>query len=327
MTDCFNASQSEEILALMPLLQFNLQHDSAWTNTHAVQAYLDFYRINFAKTQPGVFHGFGVVDVCNFCIATHYWLPENPRGTLIVLHGYYDHIGIFANAIAYGLKQGLAVLAFDLPGHGLSGGDRVAINSFDQYADVLEAVMMQSGDFFPRPLYGLGQSTGAAILLNHLWRYQQAKPESQRFHRLALLAPLILPRGWGMGRFVYFAVHPFVQRMRRGASRNSHDKSFIDFVDNRDHLQSKFLSVKWVGAMKAWNRKFRAFDSLPTKLLVIQGTNDLTVAWHYNMKMIRRKLSNADICFIEDAGHQLVNESDEYRTQVFTTISQYFFNN
>lgn len=310
----------------MPLLQFELQRDSAWTVASAVQDYLDFYHINFSKMQPGVRHGFGALDVCNFRIATHYWLPENPRGTLIVLHGYYDHIGIFANAIAYGLKRGLAVLTFDLPGHGLSSGDRVAITSFDQYADVLDAVLTQSRDFFPRPLYALGQSTGGAILLNHLWRYQTVEPPLHQFYRMALFAPLILPRGWLFGRFVYFAVHPFVQRIKRSASRNSHDKNFIDFVNNQDHLQSKFLSVKWVGAMKAWNRKFSAFKPLPTKLLVVQGTHDLTVAWHYNMKMIRRKLPNADIHYIEEAGHQLVNESDEYRSQAFAKISHYFFN-
>lgn len=325
MTNQFVTSQSEEILAQIPLLQFDGQRDAAWMQLPSVQDYLRFYRINFSQTQPGVIHGLGVVVACGFRIATHYWLPPKPRGTLVVMHGYYDHVGIFSHAIAYGLEHGLAVLAFDLPGHGLSDGERVSIASFDHYADVLAAVLTQAGDFLPRPLYGLGQSTGAAVLLNYLWRYQHADSNAAHFYRLALLAPLILPRGWGLGRLVYFAVHRFVQQVKRGVSRSSHDPDFIDFIDNRDHLQSKFLSVRWVGAMKAWNRAFRALRPLDTRALVVQGTADLTVAWRYNTALIRQKLPNLEMQWITAAGHQLVNETRDYRDQVFTHVSDYFF--
>lgn len=326
MTIQFTSSQAELLVAQMPELQFNLPHDAAWTDMDVAQDYLDFYRINFAKTQPDVTHGFGFLDACNFRLATHYWMPQNPRGTLVVVHGYFDHVGIFANVIAYGLANGLAVLAFDLPGHGLSSGERVAIDSFDHYGDVLNAILVRAQDFFPQPLYALGQSTGGAVLLNYVWRHQLAKPEAQHFYRIALCAPLVLPRAWFLGRIHYALVHKFVRYINRGLSRNSHDKTFIDFVDYRDCLQSKKLSVVWVGAMKAWNQAFRRFTPLSTPLLIVQGTGDLTVAWRYNMNLMRQKLPNAEIQFIAGAGHQLVNESDEYRTQVFTKISSYFFN-
>ncbi len=326
MTTQFTSAQAELLLANMPELQFNLQHDAGWTGADVVQDYLDFYGINFAKTQPGVEQGFGFLDVCNFRIATQYWMPPSPRGTLVVLHGYFDHAGIFSNVIAYGLAQGLAVLVFDLPGHGLSSGERVAIDSFDHYGDVLHAILTRAQDFFPQPLYALGQSTGGAVLLNYLWRYAFAKPEAKQFYRIALCAPLVLPRAWFLGRIHYALAHKFVRYINRGLSRNSHDKNFIDFVDNRDCLQSKKLSVVWVGAMKAWNQQFRRFAPISVPLLIVQGTGDRTVAWRYNMKLMRQKLPNDDIQLIAGAGHQLVNESSEYRTQVFATISQYFFN-
>jgi len=325
MATQFTLSQAELLVAQMPELQFNLQEDSAWIGVDVVQDYLNFYRINFAKIQPGVVHGFGFLNVCDFRVATHYWFPQNPRGTLIVMHGYYDHVGIFANVIAYGLSQGLAVLAFDLPGHGLSSGDRVAIDSFDHYGDVLNAILVRAQDFLPQPLYGIGQSTGGAILLNYLWRYQLAQPEAQHFYRIALCSPLVLPRAWFFGRILYALVHRSARYLNRGLSRNSHDKTFIDFVDYRDCLQSKKLSVVWVGAMKAWNRQFRRFTPTATKVLIVQGTGDLTVAWRYNIKMMRQKLPNADIHFVKDAGHQLINESPEYREQVFARINGFFF--
>jgi len=308
----------------MPALRFVPDSDAAWGSDAVVQAYLDFYAINFAQTRVGITHGFGAVDVGGFRIATHYWLPENPKGTLVVVHGYYDHVGIFGNAIEFGLQQGFAVLAFDLPGHGLSSGEQVAIDAFDHYADVLSVILVAAQKLLPAPYFAMGQSTGGSVLLNYLWRYDSARPVPL-LARIALCAPLILPRGWRFsGRFLYALVHSFIKRMPRGRSRNSHNPDFIRFVDEQDCLQSRTLSVRWVGAMKAWDQQFRRFPPLERSLLVVQGTDDLTVAWRYNLQQIQRALPNARIELIPGAGHQLVNESSDLRAQVFTAINRHF---
>lgn len=321
----FSAADRDLLLARMPALTFVPDKDVAWVRDVAVQAYLDFYRINFAPAYADVIHGFGAVDTGGFRIATHYWLPANPKGTLIVMHGYYDHVGIFGNAIEFGLQQNFAVLAFDLPGHGLSSGEQVVIDSFDQYADVLDVILTAAQKRLPSPCFAVGQSTGGSVLLNYLWRYDAAR-SAPLLSRIALCAPLILPRGWlHSGRFLYALVHRFIKRMPRGRSQSSHNPDFIRFVDEQDCLQSPTLSVRWVGAMKAWNQQFRRFPALPDKsVLVLQGTDDQTVAWRYNLRQLARKLPRAGLYFIEGAGHQLVNESDTYRQQVFTKLQEYF---
>jgi alpha-beta hydrolase superfamily lysophospholipase len=321
----FGARERDFLREHLPGLHFSSPVDSVWAKTASVQSYLDFYGINFARSCAGVEHCFGAVDACGFRIATHYWLPQNPKGTLVVMHGYYDHLGLFGHAIELGLQQGFAVLAFDLPGHGLSSGEQVAIDSFDQYADVLEVVLGAAQKCLPAPYYALGQSTGGAVLLNYLWRYERARTQPL-LERIALCAPLVLPRAWRYsGYFLYVLVHAFIKRMPRGRSRTSHDPEFIRFVDEQDCLQSRTLSVRWVGAMKAWDAQFRRFPALDKSLLVVQGTGDLTVAWRYNLQQIRRALPNARIELIPGAGHQLVNESSELRAQVFTVINRYFF--
>jgi alpha-beta hydrolase superfamily lysophospholipase len=319
----FDHSHSEALLQQMPKLHFSVEQDAIWASGDTVQTYLDYYGINFAKTRGGVTHGFGAVEASGFRIATQYWIPQNAKGTLVVVHGYYDHVGLFGNVIEFGLEQGLAVLAFDLPGHGLSNGEGAAIDSFDQYADVLDVVLTLAQQLLPAPWYALGQSTGGAVLLNHLWRYELNRA-TPRLARIALCAPLILPKGWGSGRFVYALVRRFIERMPRKRTRNSHNPDFLRFVDEQDCLQSRWLSVRWVGAMKAWNQQFRTFRTLDTPVLVVQGTDDQTVAWHYNLKQLARKLPRARLYLIEGAGHQLVNESDEYRQQVFAKLKEYF---
>lgn len=320
----FDTAARAHLQAQLPAIAFVPLLDSAWTGSTAAQAYLDFYGINFAKSRPGLTHGFGLVEVSGFRIATQYWLPVNAKGTLLVVHGYYDHVGIFGNAIEFGLDNGLAVLAFDLPGHGLSSGEQVAINSFDQYADVMDTVLQRARTCLPSPWHALGQSTGGSVLLNHLWRYGQ-QPAAIPFARIALCAPLVLPRAWGSGRWLYALVHRFIRRMPRGRTHSSHDESFNRFIDERDCLQSPTLSVRWVGAMKAWDVQLRQFPPLSQPVLVVQGAEDMTVAWRYNLTQITRALPHAQVVMIPGAGHQLVNETQTLRAQIFTQISRYFF--
>ncbi len=321
----FNIADRDNLLAQLPSLAFIPLLDSSWVKCAAAQSYLDFYGINFAKMRADITHGFGSLEAGGFRIAAHYWLPENAKGTLVVVHGYYDHVGIFGKAIKFGLDNGLAVLAFDLPGHGLSSGEQVAIDSFDQYADVLDVFLSAAQTLLPSPYFALGQSTGGSVLLNYLWRYDAARA-TPLLERIALCAPLVLPRGWRYsGRFVYTLVHRFIKHMPRGSARSSHDADFNCFIDERDCLQSPHLSVRWVGAMKDWDQQFRQFPPLNKSVLVVQGAKDFTVAWRYNLQQIQRALPNAQIQMIPGAGHQLVNEAEDLRTPIFTAINRYFF--
>lgn len=310
----------------LPQLAFSLDKDCEWPQTDIAQAYLDLYHINFAHDFAGVSHGFGCINAVGFRIATHYWLPQHAKGTLFVVHGYYDHVGIFNRVIRFALEHNLAVVAFDLPGHGLSSGERASIDSFDQYADVFAEVIKQSKSLIPQPLFAVGQSTGSAVILNYLWRHADKDNALDEFKKIVLCAPLILPRGWRMGRFIFAVARHFLTTLKRGKARSSHDKNFNNFIMKQDCLQSKHLSLQWVGAMKAWDKQFRAFKPLQKELLIIQGTGDMTVDWSYNLPTIQRKLPNANVIIIKDAGHQLVNESEQYRTQVFSAIADYLSN-
>jgi alpha-beta hydrolase superfamily lysophospholipase len=323
---CFSLKEAEELKSILPPLEFGSAAEGVDAAHPALQAYLACYGLDFSKGYPGVVHALGCVNVGEFCIATQYWVPPGAKGTLVVVHGYYDHIGIYDKVVAFGLAQGLAVLGFDLPGHGLSSGDRAAIESFDQYADVLDALLQFAHAKLPSPWFAVGQSTGGAVLLNHLWRYE-AKCEQPTFTRTAICSPLILPRGWNRGRIAYALLHRIIKTLPRGRSCSSHDADFIRFIDQQDCLQSHYLSVRWVGAMRQWDLDFAAYPPLQTRLLVVQGDEDFTVEWRYNLKQIQARLPQAIIHRVEGAGHQLVNEIPEFREQVFMQIKRFFFDN
>lgn len=305
----------------MPPLEFVVDKDSVWPLSVDPQAYLNYYHINFAREFPGVQHGFGRVDIDAFRVATHYWLPANPKGTVVIVHGYYDHVGVYTHPVRLALQENYAVLAFDSPGHGLSSGMVAAIDSFDQYADVLSRLLSLTKDLLPGPKFALGQSMGGAVLLNYSWRY----PVND-FVKLALCAPLILPRGWRSGRMIHQLLKSFVTKVPRRFTASSHDQDFVEFIAKRDPLQAQHLSVPWISAMKIWANGFRRFTASNKEFLIIQGTADRTVDWRYNLQQLQEKLPKAKVKLIEGAGHHLVNESPEYRDQVFAEIRYYFFN-
>lgn len=313
-----------ELAQQLPSLNFVAENDGRWQDNPLAVAYASSYHIHFADDYPNIVHGFGKVDANGFRIATHYWLPQNAKGTLVINHGLYDHTGIYHHSIRFALEHQLAVLIFDLPGHGLSSGEPTEINSFDQYADVLATLLEKSQPLLPQPLYALSQSTGSAMMLNYLWRYAFRDATHPSFKKVVVCAPLVLGRGWNLGKFLYLLLRPWVTHLKRGISRNSHDPQFIRFITREDPLQAKALSLKWVGAMKAWHRQFCRFSAQQKEILIIQGSDDMTVDWRYNVPLIQSKLPNAKVVMIADARHQLVNESEPYRTQVFAEIEKYF---
>lgn len=317
-------TQLDQLVQAMPLLQFAGEVDEGWAKEPLPRAYLDAYQLDFYRHFAGLRHGFGAVDTGGFRIATHYWIPPEARGTLVVVHGYYDHVGIFRHAIRFALEHQLAVLTFDLPGHGLSSGEQAAIDSFDQYGDVLRHLLQVARHQLPGPFLGFGQSTGASVLLNYQWRFGEHS-EAVRLEKTVLCAPLVLPCGWQWGRFAFYLCRPFLRRLARGSSRSSHDPAFTRFIQSEDPLQSRYLSLKWVGAMARWHDSVRCAGPLHLPVLVIQGTGDRTVDWRYNLKQLREKIPTAEIHLIPEAGHQLINESPEYRNQLLAIMSGWLF--
>lgn len=313
----FSQLDVDDLLAKMPKIS---EPNAVFFQSAAFQRYLDFYQINFSKAHAEltIDHQFGSIAVGDFNVACHYWLPLGSTRSAVLVHGYYDHSGIYGHIIEHLLSAGVAVLCFDLPGHGLSSGERAAIDSFDHYAGVLLHIVQYFGSILPGPVAAIGQSTGCAAIMNLL-----ASQNSRPFDQVALLAPLIAPHGWRSGQWFYHLLNKRVQTLPRKFAVNSHDKAFLKFLAEQDILQPKVLSVEWVGAMKQWLERFKELPVQFNSLLVIQGTDDTTVDWTYNLEQLECTFPKLEVVKIEGARHQLVNESEPYRLEVFAALDQY----
>lgn len=284
------------------------------TNGTLWQSYLNTYEL--PTPAEGYQHYAGHMPAAGFKVAVQLWQPANPVATAIIVHGLYDHVGLYRHLIRYCLERGWRVVAFDLPGHGLSNGKRASIASFQQYDQVFTRLLSNVAVHFDQHIHAFGQSTGAAILINYLVKYA-IKPAFSPFASVNLIAPLVRPKEWRKITCLYWLLQRFVSTLKRGRSINSQDQKFLDFLWHNDPLQAGELGVDWIGAAKDWDVFIRSQDSSKVAINIVQGNNDNSVLWQYNLAFLRKKFPEQQLRIIDTGRHHLVNEIESLRSEMW----------
>ncbi|WNL42488.1 alpha/beta hydrolase [Halomonas sp. PAMB 3264] len=288
--------------------------------TRAVQDYFHHYRLSeLFESTPSVYAGF--IDTGRFNLWCQVWSPMAPRGTVFVVHGYFDHLGLYRHLLESLLENGWLVVLWDLPGHGLSSGPRAEIDEFEDYQHCFSHVKhtLEAADLAPAPWIGIGQSTGAAILATDALEHREAA----HWAAIVLLAPLVRPWRWGQASWVHLIASPFVKELPRKYRPNSTDEAFTTFLREHDPLQPERLSVVWVSAMRRWIPRVLAFEPLALPTLILQGEQDTTVDWERNLDILAEKLPQASVFRHPEAKHHLVNESIAIRQALFERLEAF----
>jgi len=285
-----------------------------------LDSYLHHYSISLNSLTDSAHHEIWQSEIGSHRIVEQRWLAKKPNGQhLILCHGYFDHTALYGKVIRWALAKGYCLHSFDLPGHGLSGGKRASINSFDEYSHVLSTIINR--EHYARYIC-IGQSTGCAVILNAILN-DTVLSTLKRPERIILLAPLVRSIHWQVLRWPYFLLHSFFSSIKRAFAESSHDKKFNEFLYDKDPLQATKLPLNWLGAMDEWIDKIKkAKPDAALNCTIIQGTGDNTVDYKYNLPVIKHYLPKTNILYIDHAFHHLANESDEYWQQVKTQLNQ-----
>ena len=336
-----------EINTFIPSLPSRLLLKKKHTENQHIKSYLNHYNIDFVNTHiakdyflwrstvnVSQFHSkqpstttSSITTASSYHIVQHYWqtAKKKSKGSVIIVHGYLDHTGLYGRAIQWALTQGYDVLSFDLPGHGLSSGEPASISNFDIYSDILEHIIRQHQSTLTKPLIALGQSTGCAIICNVLLKNEQQKDTAiQLFSQAILLAPLVRSHHWRYLRYAYFLLRPSISSIQRKFVRSSHNIAFNQFIQHDDPLQASRIPLLWLGAMEQWYQTIQHHSqtcSLP--LTIIQGTGDATVDWRYNIPALSQIFTHSQTHYIKGAQHHLANESPEYWLTVENYLTQH----
>lgn len=299
------------------------QEDGEQAQPAILQQYRNYYGLNLGGSKLPVTHHAGtLVSGASTLVAQYFAVPMDRQvGTAVILHGYFDHTGLYGHLIKNCLEQGLSVVSLDLPGHGLSTGTPASISSFTLYGDALIALLKRVEEQgVAQPWFAIGQSTGAAIFMDSV--LNECLAEEFAVRSFILLAPLLKPYGWNKARILFHSTRLFLSSTPRRFSVNSHDQEFLDFLRGQDALQSKRLPRDWVLAMLDYQERFARAQVSNVPMHIIQGTDDKTVDWQNNIEKIAEKFPRSLSYLVAGARHHLVNESAEYRNKVFGQVSQ-----
>jgi acylglycerol lipase len=111
----------------------------------------------------------------DFKIYYQYWLPaSSPKAILLVAHGFGEHSSRYLNLVNHFVPKGFAVYALDHRGHGRSDGERVMVDSFQDYVKDLKTYFNMVKKENPKEkIFLIGHSMGSVISLLYTIEYQK----------------------------------------------------------------------------------------------------------------------------------------------------------
>lgn len=208
-------------------------------------------------------------------------LGDGPaKAVLLFVHGLAEHSGRYGWPMEYFLPRGFACYAFDLRGHGRSGGTSVHVRHFDDYDDDVGAIVrLVKGRHPGTPLFLVGHSMGGVVALRH------ALGHAEQLDGLVLSSPGfdahpdLRPPAWlaNLARLLSTLAPSLLIRSDLDPSRISRDPAVVEAYRN-DPLVSNKVSARWFTSFVAAQKDvFERADDLRRPVLLMQSEADLLV--------------------------------------------------
>ncbi|WP_026689745.1 alpha/beta hydrolase [Alteribacter aurantiacus] len=292
----------------IPLKSMDLSEANPQESHSPIMDYLQFYHYNLKALNT---YRCELVKTERADVHVQLFTPESPKGTILLVHGYMDHSGGLSATVNGFLKESYEVAAVDLPGHGLSNGDRGAIRDFSHYVDAVKSGWERINEFRSEgPVYGLGHSTGGAVL------FHGVSEEELPLDSLMMAGPLYHPYQWKWVRLLLPVASRWVTKKKRRFKQNSKDERYHMFLKH-DPLQVRELPTSWLMALTEWQKDIFSCSKVQVPVYLLQGTKDTTVQWQENVEFFNDKCKDLQVALFEGAGHQILNEKEAIRELVF----------
>jgi acylglycerol lipase len=249
------------------------------------------------------------------------WEPENsPAAAVCLVHGLGEHSGRYGHVAAALNQAGYALLAFDLRGHGRSGGQRGHSPTCAAMLDDVDQLLGQAAARFPgRPRFLYGHSLGGGLVLCYVLRC--CSPANGR--EVPDLAGVIAtgptlrtafaPPAWklAVGKVTYNLLP--AMSMPNGLDRSalSRDPLVVELY-NRDPLVHDRLSARLgMDILRSGELALEHAAQLPVPLLLMHGAEDRITSAGASREFADRSNGMCTLKIWDGLYHEIHNEPDK----------------
>jgi acylglycerol lipase len=203
------------------------------------------------------------------------WKPDKKaKGVIALVHGHGEHSGRYENLADFYIKNGFAVVSFDLLGHGKSDGQRGHLPENMAYLSSIDNLLDYASRQYPDlPIFLRGHSLGGEIVL---WYGIEQNP---KINGIISTAPLfasfepVPPFKLFLAKTMNSIFPAFSMRSEINVDALSRDKSVVDKY-RTDPLVHGMISARlgWTIIEKGiWLRAHAKEFPLPLLLMVGGG--------------------------------------------------------
>jgi alpha-beta hydrolase superfamily lysophospholipase len=243
-----------------------------------------------------------------------WWHPEGePKAVVVIVHGLAEHSGRYSHVAEHLTRNGYAVGALDMRGHGKSEGERVWVESFDEFLDDTASFLARVSELLPGvPTFLMGHSMGGAIVLLYaITRNQDMQGMIVSGASVKIpedVSPLLQKVSGVMGRFL-----PKLKTIVLDSADLSRDPEVVLGYDN-DPLVYRGGIYARVAAeiLQVAGRIQESMEAIKLPLLIMHGTEDKLGAVEGSQELNARVSStDTTLKLYQGFYHEILNEVEK----------------
>lgn len=244
----------------------------------------------------------GENDMINF---NKYYI-DNPKGTIIIVHGIAEHSGRYLSLAKRFNNEGFNVLTYDHIGHGKSSGKRGKLKSFKDNINVLHEMVVGVKQEFPDgKVFLLGHSMGGGVVNLYAATYQDVDGI------VSVAAATGTPRSANMLKYTGFWYLRWVRVNTKIFDNDLAKDPKVLELNKQDPLMLKYMYVSLIGEMFVKGIKYlnNNIENITAPIIYIHGTGDNIVNYHCSINMYNKIPSkDKELKLYDGEYHEILND-------------------
>ena len=243
-----------------------------------------------------------------------HWRPKSsPKAVVCLVHGHGEHCDRYAHVGNYFNQKGIALLSYDLYGHGKSEGKRGHVPSYEAVLNTIAHLIKVARKHYPKlPLFLMGHSMGGNFAINYVLK------RNPQINGLILSSPWFRlsfqPRKVDiiLAHIMYRLYPSYTQSTKLDATAISRDPKEVKKYEEDPLIHSMISPVLFLGVHKGGIWAIEHADQLSSPLLLVHGTADQLTSHEASMEFVE-KAGGGDVRLLNwDGGfHELHYDLDK----------------